>query len=66
METRQAGTSGNGVVGRLGRLEGLLAQHDDDSVDRGVHGLDPPEVGLHDLGAGRLLSPVSLRPALLR
>jgi hypothetical protein len=50
------------ALGRLGRLESPLAQHDDGGVDRGIHGLDPPEVGLHDLGASLWAGPALGQP----
>ena len=51
---RQFSATGDYTVGRLRGFEGLLAQDDCDGVDRGVHGLDPPEVGLDDFLTGRL------------
>src|SRR5207248_3592963 len=45
---------GDRTVSCLRGFEGLLAQHPRDGVDRGVHGFDPPEVGLDDFLTGRL------------
>jgi hypothetical protein len=53
VERREVATGGDHAVGRFGGFEGLLPQDDRDGVDRGVHRLDPPEVGLDDFQAGR-------------
>src|SRR5918995_4732700 len=53
-------TSGLGddrTVGCLRGLEGMLAEDDRDRVDGGVHGLDPPQVGLDDFLTGGLPRP---------
>jgi hypothetical protein len=57
VERRQVIAGGDRPVGRLGRLQRLLAEDDDHGVDRRVHRLDPPQVGRDDLHAGRLPSP---------
>ncbi len=57
VERGQRYATSGGTVGRLSRIQRLLGQDDYDRVDRGVDGLDPSEVGFHDLGAGRLPCP---------
>jgi hypothetical protein len=54
VERRWFSATGDDTVGYLRGFEGLLAQDNCDGVDRGVHGLDPPEVGLDDFLTGRL------------
>ena len=54
VERREITASGDRTVSRLRGFEGLLGQHDRDGVDRGVHGLDAPEVGLDDFLTGNL------------
>ena len=54
MERRQITATCDRSVGCLGGFESLLAENGGDGVDRGVHGLDPPQMGLDDLLTGRL------------
>jgi hypothetical protein len=46
--------TGDHTVSCFCGLKRLLAQRDRDGVDGGVHGLDPPEVGLDDFLTGHL------------
>ena len=48
MEPREVTAGGDRAVSCFGRFEGLLAEDDCDGVDGGVHGLDPPKMGLDD------------------
>ena len=54
VERRQLTATCDRPVGCLRGFESLLAENDRDGVDRGVHGLDPPQVGLDDFLTGRL------------
>ena len=48
MQRRQLTATGHRPVSRPRRLKRLLAQDNRDGVDRWVHRLDPPQMGLDD------------------